>query len=285
VEIAAIGTNEQGLAVGDRCAVEPYLYCGKCIACRNGRTNCCTKLQCLGVHVDGGMRELITIPISNLHRSKVLSLEQLALVETLGIGAHAVQRAAIQPGETVLVIGAGPIGLSVVRFAQVAGAEVIVLDVNESRLNFCRQQLKVKNTILESLTPSKDCSASEGTQARLSSLTHGDMPTTVFDATGNSESMTRAFGYIASSGRLIFVGLYQGDYTFNDPDFHRRELTLRASRNCTSHDFRQIIQLMENGEIDTRPWISQRVGCDDLAEQFPNWLEPRSDFIKAMVEF
>ena len=116
VEIVAIGENEAGLRAGDYCAVEPYLNCGHCIACRKGKTNCCVQLQVLGVHTDGGMREWITVPARKLHKSGKLSLDQLALVETLGIGAHAVDRARIEAGEFALVIGAGPIGLSVVQF-------------------------------------------------------------------------------------------------------------------------------------------------------------------------
>src|SRR5438046_1886544 len=91
VEIVQVGPNEAGLRAGDRCAVEPYLNCGSCIACRRGKTNCCARLQVLGVHTDGGMREYFTVPVRKLYRSEVLSLEQLALVETLGIGAHAVE--------------------------------------------------------------------------------------------------------------------------------------------------------------------------------------------------
>ena len=102
VEIVAVGPNEKGLAVGDRCAVEPYLHCGRCIACRRGKTNCCVALQVLGVHTDGGMCEFIAVPVGKLHRSRTLSPDQLALVEMLTIGAHAVRRAQLEPGENVL---------------------------------------------------------------------------------------------------------------------------------------------------------------------------------------
>jgi len=131
-----IDENDLDLHVGDICAIEPYLNCGECISCRHGKTNCCTILQTLGVHIDGGMREFITIPVNKLHKSDLLSLDQLALVETLGIGAHAVDRANFNLGEFVLVIGAGPIGLTVTQFAKIAGGRIIVMDVNENRLIF-----------------------------------------------------------------------------------------------------------------------------------------------------
>jgi 2-desacetyl-2-hydroxyethyl bacteriochlorophyllide A dehydrogenase len=275
VEIVEIGDNAAGLKPGDHCAVEPYLNCGHCIACRRGKPNCCTSLQVLGVHTDGGMRELILVPAHKLHRSAKLSLEQLALVETLGIGAHAVQRAAFEPGENVLVIGAGPIGLSVIQFAKAAGGRILALDTNPDRLEFCRLQMGV------------DAAVPGGEKAIdvVRELTGNDMPTVVFDATGNPASMTTSFDYVAAGGKLIFVGLFQGDYTFNDPSFHRRELTLFATRNSTPADFRRIISLMEDGTIDTTPWITHRASCDDMIPHFPTWLDPATGVIKAVVEF
>jgi 2-desacetyl-2-hydroxyethyl bacteriochlorophyllide A dehydrogenase len=275
VEVLEIGAGVQGLSVGDRCAVEPYLNCGTCIACRRGRTNCCASLKVLGVHTDGGMREVIRVPAHKLHRSETLSLEQLALVETLGIGAHAVQRAQLEKGEFVLVIGAGPIGLGVMQFAQAAGAKVIALDVNAARLRFCEQVLHVPHTVL----------AGEQALEQIRELTQGDLPTVVFDATGNSDSMHNAFNFLAPTGKLIFVGLFLGDVTFADPDFHRRELTLFATRNSTTADFRHVLHQIEAGVIDTKPWITHRAVADEMIPLFPSWLLPETGVIKAVVAF
>ena len=296
VEIVALGpeTDGSGLRVGDRCAVEPYLNCGECIACRRGKTNCCVRLSVLGVHTDGGMRELIRVPVSKLHKSETLSLDQLALVETLGIGAHAVSRAQIEPGENALVIGAGPIGLATMQFALAAGANVIALDVNESRLDFCQTQLGVAHTVLAAPAVSAPklatgTVASEPVQdAALNAVsrhTNDDLPTVVFDATGNAASMMNSFRFVAHGGRLVFVGLFLGDVTFYDPDFHRREMTLLATRNATGADFQHIIALLESGKVDTTPWITHRANCDELIAHFPTWLEPESRVIKAIVSF
>ena len=274
VEVVSLSSDDSSLKAGDRCAVEPYWNCGVCIACRRGRPNCCVELKCLGVHTDGGMRELITVPAAKLHPSRTLTLEQLALVETLGIGAHAVERASLQPGEFALVIGAGPIGLAVIQFAQLAGAKVVVLDVNEDRLNFCRHQFKVDLTI----------AGGEEATVRLRELTSNDMPTAVFDATGNRQSMIQAFDLVAHSGRLILVGLMMGDVSFHDPDAHRRELTLLCSRNATAANFQRIIALMESGQIDTTPWITHRASISSMIETFPSWIDPRNKVIKAMVD-
>lgn len=274
VEVAALGSPSDSLSVGDRCAVEPYINCGQCIACRRGKGNCCAHLQVLGVHTDGGMREFFIVPQHKLHCSNKLSFEQLALVETLGIGAHAVARAQIERGENVLVIGAGPIGLSVIQFAREAGARVMVLDINENRLRFCREQLGADETII----------AGDNVLSDLENLTQGDLPTAVFDATGNAASMENAFQFVAPGGRLTFVGLVQADIKFHDPFFHRREITLLASRNATSADFSRIIALMENGTIDTSPWITHRAAIDDMISAFPGWLDPKNGVIKAMLE-
>jgi hypothetical protein len=276
VEIVALGKPEAHLVVGDRCAVEPYLNCGRCIACRRGKTNCCVNLKVLGVHTDGGMCEFLTVPVSKLHRSKKLSVDQLALVEMLTIGAHAVRRAQLESGECVLVIGAGPIGLSVITFAQLVGAKVMVLEISERRRQFCRQHLKVE-TCLDGQT--------DTTADTLQTLLNGDLPTTVFEATGNPNSMMRSVQYVANGGKLVFVSLVQGDLTFRDTELHRRELTLLRSRNATAADFIWAIRMVEEGKINLAPWITHRAPADTMVSAFPEWLDPERGVIKAVVEF
>lgn len=275
VEIESVNDPASDLKPGDRCCMEPYLNCGRCIACRRGKGNCCVDLKVLGVHTDGGMRERIVVPAAKLHRSTKLTLDQLALVETLAIGCHAVARANPEPGEKVLVLGAGPIGLSVLPFVQATGADVIVADVSESRLAFCRKQMKVKHTI----------DARGDVLAALKELTAGDLPTAVIDATGNSGSMMRCFDLLAHGGRLVFVGLFQGEVTFNDPNFHRREMTLLASRNALPSDFDKIIKLIEDGAVDTTPWITHRAAAATLPDVLPAWLAPDAGLLKAVLEF
>lgn len=273
VEVIAIGEGVTQVQPGDRCAVEPYLNCGTCVACRRNKPNCCTSMKVLGVHIDGGMRPLLRVPAHKLHRSAKLTLDQLALVETMGIGAHAVDRAQLELGENVLVIGAGPIGLGVIQMAIAAGANVAVLDMAESRLQFCREQAGVTHTIL----------AGEGAEQRVAATFGDELPTAVFDVTGNPRSMMGAFDLVAHGGRLVFVGLFQGDVTFHDPDFHRRELTLLASRNARPADFTRLIGLIEDGQIDTTPWITHRATLDEVPARFPDWLNPASGTIKAVI--
>ncbi|BET66660.1 zinc-binding alcohol dehydrogenase family protein [Opitutales bacterium ASA1] len=260
VEVLALGpgTEDTAIGIGDHCSVEPYLNCGHCIACRRGKPNCCTDLKVMGVHVDGGMRPLVALPARKLHPSSSLSFDQLALIETLGIGAHAVERAALRAEDTVLVIGAGPIGLSVIQFVLASGAALVVADVSETRLEFCRRQLGVTHTV----APGLDL------PDRLRAIFGGDLPTAVIDATGNPKSMASSFDLPAHGGRIVFVGLFQGELAFNDPNFHRRELDLLASRNALPGTFRDIIAAVEAGRIDTSPWITHRLSLDEVPERF-----------------
>lgn len=279
-EILKIGPNPAGLRPGDLCVILPYLPCGCCIACRQGKTNCCTRLQVIGVHIDGGMQERFSLPSTNLVKADGLTSEQMALVENQSIGAHAVRRAQLVPGETVLVIGAGPIGIGVIQFAHLSGASIIVADIDEARLAFCQQWLTVKHI----LNAGEDISVGTPLVGGLSALTNGDLPSVVFDATGSARSMINAFHYVAHGGRLVFVGLVQADIAFPDPDFHRRELTLLSSRNATLEDFERVITAMREGQIVTEPLITHRLPFDQVPVAFGGWLEPGSGFIKALVE-
>jgi len=277
VEIVALGSSDPalGLNVGDVCAVEPYLNCGQCSACRRGKTNCCQSLKVLGVHTDGGMREWITVPMSKLHKAKSATLDHLALVEMLCIGAHAVRRAQLEPGEPVLVIGAGPIGLSTIQFAKLAGADVTVMEMSDKRMEFAQRHLGIDQWV-------------DGRQEpvpQLQALLGGELPTTVFDATGNPQSMTKAFTLGAQGGKLVFVGLVQGEISFQDPEFHRREMTLFASRNAISADFAYVIQSIDEGKIKLDPWITHRASPAELVTEFSNWLDPERGVVKAMLEF
>jgi 2-desacetyl-2-hydroxyethyl bacteriochlorophyllide A dehydrogenase len=274
VEVIEMGGKRPDLRVGDRCSVEPYLNCGQCVACRRGKTNCCVQMRVLGVHLDGGMQEYLRIPLTKLHPSARLGYDDLALVETLGIGAHAVLRAQLQPDDTVLVIGAGPIGLATVQFVKLAGLNPVVMDTDANRLQFCGQTFQLDHCIL----------ADEQPLEAIRQAFYPELPTVVFDATGNAASMMKSFAYAAHGGKLVFVGLFQGEVTFSDPEFHKRELTLLASRNATGADFQRIILLTEAGHIQTAPWITHRSSLQTMPDEFASWLKPENRVVKAIVD-
>ena len=276
IEVVEVGPAVTEVKAGDRCAVEPYINNPQSFASRRGRPNCCNDLCVLGVHIDGGMRPYFVLPAHKLHPSAKLTMEQLALVETLGIGCHAVDRAAPEPGEFLLVIGAGPIGLSVVEFARLAGVHTIVMDVNAQRLDFCRQTMGVPHTVL---------SRGDGSElARLRELAAGHLPTVVIDATGNQHSMSAALQYVEHTGKLVFVGITTGEVQFPHRAMHAPEMTILASRNSLPSDFRRIIRLIEDGQIDTRPWITHHTDFDRLIGDFESFTRPETGVLKAIVE-
>jgi len=276
VEVLAVGAGVKNVKAGDRCSVEPYLNCGQCFPCRRGATNCCENLKVLGVMTDGGLTERMILPANKLHPANKLSPEQCALVETLAIGCHAVNRGNPVAGENVLVIGAGPIGLSVIEFARLSGTRTIVMDLNEQRLEFVRARMGVPDTI---------CSKGDGAELEtLKQMTDGTLAQVVVDATGNNKSMAQAMTYCGFTARLVYVGITQAEVAFpHAPMMHRRELTLLASRNALPPDFTRIINLIEDGNIDTRPWITHRVAFGELIEAFPKFTKPESGVIKAIV--
>jgi len=274
VEVLAVGSGVTHLHGGERCSVEPYLNCGTCYACRKGAGNCCLHLKVLGVMTDGGLRDRFVVPAHKLHPAKTLSYDQLALVETLAIGKHAVVRSGLTASETCLIIGAGPIGLATLEFVKPAGAKTIVLDVNAERLKFCREVMGVQHTT----------DAVTNTAEALRGILGGDLPDVVIDATGNNASMSAAFGLIAPTGRLVFVGITTREVTFTHSTFHRPEGTLLCSRNAAPKDFTEIIALMEAGTLKTDPWISHRTTFDRLIQDFPSYVKPETGVIKAVVE-
>lgn len=264
-----------GFETGEAVTFIPYFDCGKCIACRNGKPNCCVNIQVCGVHVDGGMVEYLSIPSSSLIHGQGLGYDELALVEPLSIGAHGVGRANIRVGEFVLVIGGGPIGLGAMEFARIAGAKVIAMDINEQRLQFCKDKLNVSYTI-NALSPD--------IEGQLKEITNSDMPTVVIDATGNLRAINNAFQYMAHGARYILIGLQKGEIQFSHPEFHKREGTLMSSRNATRKDFEYVINFMKKGEIKPTTYITHRTVFDNVIDEFESWLNPANGVIKAMVE-
>lgn len=259
---------------GDQVSIIPYMHCGACIACRHGRTNCCTALKVLGVHIDGGMRERIAVPTSHLIKTNDISLDQAVVLEPFSIGAHAVRRSDLQPGDIVLVIGAGPIGLGVMAIAKQRGATVIAMDINDERLAFCQQWAKVDHIV----------NAYQQPKEQIAAITGGDYPIAVFDATGNNRSMTGAFDFVAHGGKLIYVGLVKADISFHDPEFHKREMTLLSSRNATREDFDTVLEAIVSGHINVVSFITHRAPFDEMIQSFEEWLKPESHVIKAVVE-
>jgi len=277
-EIAAeiVKTDAPGFEENETVTFIPYFNCNKCVACRNGKPNCCVNIKVCGVHVDGGMVEYFSVPSSSLLHGENLSLDELALIEPFSIGVHAVRRAEIKENNFALIIGAGPIGLATMELARIAGAEVIMMDVNKNRLKFCEESLRVEHIIN---------AASSDVLEQLREVTNGDMPDAVFDATGNLRAINNAFQFIAHGGTFVLVGLQKEEISFSHPEFHKREATLMSSRNATRNDFEHVMNCVKKGLIDPKNYITHRMKFDEVKDKFPDLLNPANGVIKAMIEF
>lgn len=276
VEVVEVGSEVTHIKPGDRCSVEPYMNCGRCYACRKNQGNCCNALNVIGVMVDGGLCEKFLIRADKLHPSKQLTYEQLAIVETLAIGCHATDRGAPHSEEHVLVIGAGPIGLSTLEFTRLTGAKITVMDQVQSRLDFCKDTYGIENLVRF------QGNGSELEQMR--EITGGDLYSVVTDATGSNRAMSDALSYVAQTGTLVYVGITTQEISFAHPAMHRPEMTLKASRNAMPSDFRRIIELIEDGTIDTEPWITHRTSFERVIDEFETFTQPESGVIKAIIE-
>ena len=267
--------NAPGFEVGEKVSFIPYFYCSTCIACRSGMPNCCANIKVCGVHINGGFAEYLMAPSYSLLHGEGLSFDELSLVEPLAIGAHGVRRAGVKQNELVLVVGAGPIGLGIAEFAKIAGGKVIVMDINDQRLSFCKEKLGVFATV----NPT-----SEDVLSKLKELTNSDMPTVVIDATGNLRAINASFQYMAHGARYVLVGLQKGEISFSHPEFHKREATLMSSRNATKEDFEHVISCMKKGLVKPTNYITHRVKFEEVKENFESWLKPETGVIKATVE-
>jgi 2-desacetyl-2-hydroxyethyl bacteriochlorophyllide A dehydrogenase len=262
------------LLPGDGVFVMPYLSCGDCVACRKGKTNCCTRIQVLGVHRDGGMAEYLAVPAQFVLKTEGISLDDAAMLEFLAIGMHAVRRGAVQAGQRVLVVGAGPIGVAAALFSALEGAQVTVLDARADRLGFCRDVLQVAHAV----------TAGEGDREALAAITDGDFFDVVFDATGNIKAMERGLDFVAHGGTYVLVSIVPERISFADPEFHKRETTLLGSRNATVDDFRAVLAAMKAGRVPTRAMNTHRATLDEFIDALPQWMDPASGVIKAIVE-
>lgn len=270
--VLAVG-DAVSLAVGELVVVNPYLACGRCVACRHDKPNCCVAIEVLGVHRDGAMCEQLLVPASNLYPTDGLSLADAAAVEFLAIGAHAVRRSQAGPDTRTLVIGAGPIGLGTALFARIAGQDVTVLDISRERLDFAETSLGF--AVIDSPLPK----AADAVKAS----TGGEGFDVVFDATGNSSSIHAAFGHVAHGGALVMVSVVKNDITFSDPEFHKREMMLIGSRNAGRADFQHVATSIRGGAIPLEKLVTHRTSLEDSPHNIAGWAHQKSGLIKAVI--
>ena len=271
-EVLEIGNNPKNIKAGDLVVVIPYLNCGKCIACINGKTNCCTNMQVIGVHVDGGMQEQICVPVDKLIPANHLTEHQIAIAEPLAIAAHALRRAQLKSGETIAVMGCGPIGVGLAKQAQILGAKVIAIDTNADRLKYAKEAMGCDFTV----------NALDEPLQQITDITQGNLCTAVFDATGNKMALETGPQYMSHGGRYVLVGLSNGDLVYNHPQIHAKETSILCSRNATLEDFERVMDILP--EFPTEDFITHQVPFDKMIEDFDSWIKPETGVMKAIID-
>lgn len=261
------------LRPGDKVAVIPYLHCGTCVACRKGKTNCCRNIRVFGVHTDGGMKEKIVLPEAFLIPVPGLTDKQIAVLEPLAIGAHAIRRAEVTDRDSVVVVGCGPIGIGILKLAKLRGADVIAIDTNEQRLQFVKERIGIDKIV----------KAGENAVAEVAALTDDDLADVVFDATGNKRAMEAGTDYMAHGGRYALVGLFNGELEFTHPRIHAKETTLLCCRNATPEDFEHVISVI--GDFPVNEYVTHESGLKDAIANFERWTDPAEGVIKGMIDF
>jgi 2-desacetyl-2-hydroxyethyl bacteriochlorophyllide A dehydrogenase len=273
-ELSGVVVDPNGsaeFASGDVVVINPYLPCYACPACLEGKTNCCETLKVIGVHSDGGMADEITIPAANLYPAGDLSARDAAMVEFLAIGAHAVRRTAeLKPGSRVLVVGGGPIGLGAAFFARIAGGDVTLLDAAPDKLDTARE--------LGFAAVGVDELESDAFKAR-----RGSGFDAVLDATGSIRAMNQSMFQVRNGGAYTLVGVIKGDLVWPDQEVHRRELTIRASRNATRQDFDHVMESIRRGLVPTDQLATHSTTLERVPLDLPIWAHQRAGLIKAII--
>jgi 2-desacetyl-2-hydroxyethyl bacteriochlorophyllide A dehydrogenase len=237
--VREVGPGVSGITAGELVVVEPFVGCGQCYACRVGKPNCCINLKIIGIHQAGGFAEHVVAPARNIHKVPAgLSPTWASFAEPIAIGVQATRRGDVHEGDTVLILGAGPIGLALIEVAQAKGAKVYVTDIAQDRLDFART-LGAETLFSDETLPDK-----------VMQLTNGEGMPCVIEAAGNAKAMESAIDLVANGGRVVIVGLLKKGQMIQIPglDLTRKEMTIHGSRAST-HCFPEALALLASGKI------------------------------------
>lgn len=271
--IAELGEGVSGWTVGQEVLVIPYSSCGQCAACLKRRFNCCQKNQTLGVQREGMLCEYATASVEKLITAETLSLQELALVEPLTVGFHAVARGDVSRSDTVAVIGCGAIGLGVIAGAKFRGARVIAIDIEDSKSQIA-----------------KDCGAAEFVNSktedvseRLKSLTEGHGPDVIVEAVGHPLTYRLAVEEVCFAGRVVYIGWAKSPIEYETKLFVLKELDIRGSRNALPADFRDVISMLEAGGFPLDSVITKTVSLSDAPAAMDAWAADPASITKIQV--
>lgn len=245
--------NPRGLKVGDHVIVDPYLYCGECYPCSIGRTNCCTSLHVLGVHVEGGMCETFAHPADMLWKlPDDMPWDIAPMAEPLTIALHGIHRGGLKAGEHVAIIGAGPIGLLAAMSAIAYGAEPILIDLVDERLERAKE-LGVKYVIN---------SGKEDLVAKVAEYTDGRMAELVMECSGANPAVRSTLDIVANAGRITLTGWPKKETPLPTDAITRKEVDIRGART-SAREFEEAIELIHSGKVNVRALLTKVVSIAD----------------------
>lgn len=276
-EIVEIGPNEKGLKPGTVVTANPYFNCGNCYSCRRGLVNCCETNETMGVQRDGAFMEYLTMPVYRLFDGEGIPPQELALIEPFSIGYHAIERAKIRPGEKILVIGAGTIGILAAVSAQLMGGEVYLSDINPTKLEYINTNFDFAGTLLNDNI--------EHFQEQVYSITNHNGFDIAVEAVGNSSTFQSCIDAVAYGGKVVQIGVGKENLNFNFSVIQKKELNIIGSRNALNKDFLHSIHAIVDGKVNIERVITNVYDFTKADEAFSDFDKNTGKIIKILLRF
>ena len=273
--IVSVPANDKGLKAGDIVTCNPYFNCGSCYACRKGLVNACTDNRTMGVQRDGAFCEYITMPVERVIPGQGLSARQLALIEPFSISQHALSRARVNPGDRLLITGAGPIGLFALLAAKAKGAAVTVSDVLDGRLE--KAKIFGADHVLNASAPDF--------AERVQEITGGTGFDVCVEACGRPETFLDCIEYACHGANIILIGNGKKETTFVHSILLKKELNVFGSRNAYTRDFESLIQLAAEGKVNPEGMVSAEYRFTDAAAAFEALTHNDGSLEKVLLKF
>ncbi len=274
-EIVEIDENESGFTSGMTVTCNPYFNCTNCYSCERGFVNACMSNETMGVQRDGAFAKYITMPISRLYHSHNLSARQLALVEPFCISYHGAKAAQIKPGQSVLVVGAGTIGILAAFAAKVFGANVTVCDVAENKLKIA-QKLGIENVLLNT---------GENFIDEVNKITNGNGFDATIEAVGLPSTFQNCIDAAAFGGHVVLIGVGKSNLDFNFTMIQKKELNIHGSRNAVKADFEEVIAIIKEKNIDIEGIVTTEFDFENASQAFEEFSTNSANILKVLIKF